>query len=96
MLVKANSEIPPHQNLDLKFEEEKEVDVSEEELKKLLESDVLEEGEQLLHDEVFPITINQFWQNFYEKDCPFTAKEFIEEHKKDFEFHLGEWIEGPP
>lgn len=34
--------------------------------------------------------------NFYAKDCPFPAKEFIEEHKKDIEFHLGEWIEGPP
>ncbi len=79
-----------------KEEEEKEVNVTDEKLKALLAEDKLDENEVVLQDDIFPMTINQFWLNFYEKDCPFTLKEFIEEHKGDFEFNLGEWKEGPP
>ena len=49
----------------------------------------------MLHEEIFPISLNQYWLNFLDDSCAFTLKEFIEEHKKDFELHLDPWKEGP-
>ena len=54
-----------------------------------------EENEELLVDEIININLTQYWNNFYENNCPFTLKEFIEDHKKDFEMNLEEWKEGP-
>jgi len=75
--------------------DEKEVIVSDEELKKLAEGEAKEENEEILHEEIFPITVDQYWKNFLANDAPFTLKEFIEEHKKDFEMNLEEWKESP-
>ena len=77
------------------FEEEVEVLVTDEELKQLATAEAKEENEELLHTEIINISIAQYWKNFLENDCPFTLKEFIEEHKKDFEFHQEEWKNSP-
>jgi len=54
----------------------------------MLALEKLEENEQLLHEEIIPIPINTYWDNFYADDCPFNLKEFIEEHKGDIEMNL--------
>lgn len=86
-LKKAQSLIIQNEDVKEIFQEDAEVMISDEELKQLASAEAKDETEDLLHTEIIPISLSQYWKNFLETGCAFPLKEFIEEHKKDFEFH---------
>jgi hypothetical protein len=71
------------------------VNVSDEELKQLVDEEFKHEDEQLLYEESFPVSIQVFWDNLLADNCTFPLKEWYV-YKEEREIVQEEWVDTPP